>query len=235
VTLAASPDLAHRARELGARDVRYSPVAAPARTPLRRDRESVRAELGARDRPLVLAVGRLAEQKDYPLLLDAARLLAGRDPVPLVVIAGEGPLRGALARRIEGERLPVRLLGERDDVADLLAAADVVAMTSSWEARPLVAQEALAAGVPLVATAVGGVSDLVGDAALLVAPEVGAGAAQVAAAVSRVLDSPALAAELVERGRRRAASWPGEDDTVAAVLSAYTAALARRSGRRPRR
>lgn len=236
VTLAASTDLAERARMAGARDVRCCPVAAPALTAPRRDRETVRAELGAVDRPLVLAVGRLAAQKDYPLLLDAAVLLAGRDPAPLVVIAGDGPLRGALTRRITSGQLPVRLLGARDDVADLLAAADVVVLTSRWEARPLVAQEAMAAGVPLVATAVGGVPDLVGDAALLVGPRQGVDVAgRFAAAVSRVLDSPQLAAKLAERGRRRAAGWPGESDTVDAVLACYADALARRTDLRRRR
>ena len=84
------------------------------------------------------------------------------------MIAGDGPERAALAAQISRTNAPVVLLGARDDIADLLAAADVVALPSEWEARALVAQEALRAGVPLVTTAVGGLPSLVGDAAMFV-------------------------------------------------------------------
>jgi len=218
VTLGASADLVVRAGALGAVDARLAPVAAPPLPPPTREPAAVRAELGAANRPIVLAAGRLAPQKGYGVLLDAARDWAHRDPPPLVVIAGDGPEEQALRRRIADETLPVRLLGRRTDMADLLAAADVAVLTSTWEARPLVAQEALRAGVPLVATAVGGVPDLVGDAALLVPP--GAGAA-VARAVVQILDDPTLAADLGERGRRQAATWPGPDDTAAQLLAVY--------------
>jgi glycosyltransferase involved in cell wall biosynthesis len=218
VTLGASPDLVARARAVGARDARLGPVAAAPLPPPQRSRQAVRDELGAADRPLVLAVGRLAPQKGYPLLLDAAREWATRRPAPLVVVAGEGPLRDFLQARVDGVQLPVRLLGHRSDVADLLAAADVVVLPSRWEARALVAQEALRAGRPLVATAVGGVPDLVGDAACLVPY---GDARALAQAVSRVLDDPALAARLAERGRARAAVWPDEAEVAEQVLAVY--------------
>ena len=86
------------------------------------------------------------------------------------MVAGDGPLEAELTRRIDTERLPVRLLGRRTDVADLLAAADVAVLPSVWEARSLTAQEALRSGTPLVATRVGGVPELVGEAAELVPP-----------------------------------------------------------------
>lgn len=70
------------------------------------------------------------------------------DPVPLVVVAGEGSGRGALQRRIDVEELPVRLVGCRDDIADLLSVADVALLPSRWEARSLLAQEALRLGTP---------------------------------------------------------------------------------------
>lgn len=218
VTLGASSDLVDRARQLGARDARPGPVAAPPLPPAERDRDAVRAGLAAGDRPLVLAVGRLAPQKSYPLLLAAARHWTGRDPRPLVVIAGEGPERPALEAEIDAGGLPVRLLGHRSDVADLLAAADLVVLTSRWEARALIAQEALRAGRPLVATAVGGVPELVGSAAALVPygdPDA------LAAAVSRLLDDPAEAARLAEAGPVRAATWPSEADTVDQLLGHY--------------
>jgi len=224
VTLGASSDLVSRARSLGARDARLSPVAAPGLRAPQRSREAVGAELGAGGRPVVLAVGRLAPQKGYPLLLDAARGWVARRPVPLVVVAGEGPLRGGMEARIAAEGLPVRLLGHRSDVADLLAAADVVVLPSRWEARALVAQEALRAGTPLVATAVGGVPELVGEAASLVPY---GDPAALAAAVSGLLDDPASAQRLAALGRAQAARWPDEAAAAELVLDVYRELLGR--------
>ncbi|MEV4435647.1 glycosyltransferase family 4 protein [Streptomyces sp. NPDC049585] len=222
VVLGASPDLVDQARLRGARDARLAPVALPApRTVPDEDeclRLKARAELGATGRPLVMTVGRLEPGQGHGPLLDAARAWREMDPEPLLVVAGEGAERPRLQRRIEDEQLPVLLLGRRDDVPELLAAADVVVMPSRWEARSLLAQEALYAGVPLVATAVGGVPDLVGDAAELVPY---GDAAALALAVERLLGDPVRCAELVEAGRRLTASWPTETDTVAHVLSVY--------------
>lgn len=225
ITLGASHDLVVRARECGSRDARLSPVAAPPMPPAKRPASEIRAELGAGDRPLVLAVGRLAPQKSYGLLLDAAAQLGRRSPSPLILIAGEGPERAYLAPRIAAERLPVQLLGHRADIPDLLAAADAVVITSRWEARALVAQEALRAGRPLIATAVGGLPDLVGDAALLVPY---GDAAALAQAVASVLDDRDLAADLAAAGPRQAATWPTESDTIAAVLAIYRELTSRR-------
>ncbi|MER5795938.1 glycosyltransferase family 4 protein [Streptomyces sp. NPDC001980] len=224
VVLGTTSDLVDRARRTGARDARLAAVALPGlRRPVDQDeaellRPKVRAELGAMGRPLLIAVGSLDRHRGYDVLLDAARAWCRLDPVPLLVIAGEGPLRPALQRRIEDEELPVRLIGRRDDVTELLAAADLALLPSSWESRSVLAQEALHARVPLVATAVGGVPDLVGDAAELVAY---GDARALAAAVVRLLDDPGRCAELRERGARQAASWPTEDETVAQVLSVY--------------
>ena len=148
----------------------------------------------------MVAVGRLHPQKGYDVLLDAVAGWASDDRLPttpLVAIAGDGPLHDHLAGRIRAERLPVLLLGRRDDVADLLGAADVCVLPSRWEGTPLIAQEVLRAGRPLVATRTGGVPDLVGGAAELV--PVGDAPALTDALV-RVLTDPAHAAQLVEAG-----------------------------------
>ena len=163
-------------------------------------------------------VARLAEQKGLPVLLDAARAWARRTPSPLVVVAGEGPLRESLTARITAENLPVRLLGNRDDVADLLAAADVFVLSSMWEGQPLVVQEALRAGVPVVATDAGGVADLVGDAAVLV--PVG-DADALADGVVQVLDDEARAARMRLRSRAAAAVLPPPGSDCAQVISYY--------------
>ncbi|MFD1312824.1 glycosyltransferase family 4 protein [Streptomyces kaempferi] len=224
VVLATSSDLVDRARRRGARDARLSAVAIPApRQAVEygdpdRSRHKARAELGATERPLLMAVGALDRHRGYGTLLDAARAWRDLDPVPLLVIAGEGPLRTVLQGRVEDEELPVRLLGRRDDVCELLPAADLALLPSGWESRSVLAQEALRAGVPLVASAVGGIPELVGDAAELVPY---ADAEALAAAVARLLGDPARRELLRERGVRQAASWPTEDETVAQVLSVY--------------
>ncbi|MFV2116368.1 glycosyltransferase family 4 protein [Micromonospora sp. LOL_025] len=219
VALGASTDLVERATALGAADARLAPVAAPALPAPRRRRAAVRAEFGVgQDRPLILSVGRLHPQKRYDVLVDAAARWRTRTPAPVVVIAGSGPAYLPLAARISAARAPVTLLGHRTDVADLLAGADLAVVTSDWEARQLFAQEAMRAGVPLVATAVGGLPELVGDAAVLVpSGDVDA----VDAAVRALLDDEAGRAELGRRGAARAATWPTEADTLAQLAALY--------------
>ncbi|MFB7240782.1 glycosyltransferase family 4 protein [Streptomyces sp. NPDC056269] len=219
VVLATSSELVDRARRRGARDARLAPVTVPpARGPVCLHDGKARAELGAVDRPLLMAVGALERGRGYRTLLDAARSWRELDPQPLLVIAGEGRERAALQRRIAAEDLPVRLIGRREDVAELLAAADVAVLPSRWEARSLLAQEALRLGVPLVATAVGGVPELVGDAAELVPY---GDAEALAAAVRGLLDDVERRMDLAAAGRVQARTWPTEDETVAHVLSVY--------------
>ena len=224
LALCVSPDLEARVRALGGRDVRPGPVAGPPLPAPTRGRAEVRAELGAGDRPLVLTVGRLHPQKGYLSLIAAAALLAGRRPAPLFVAAGEGPQRGVLTAEIRRTGAPVELLGRRTDVADLLAAADVVVSASSWEGSPLAVQEALRAGRPLVATAVGGVAGLVGAGADLVAP---ADPAALANAVAQVLDDPARAAALAARAAQAVGRLPTEASTVHRVAAVYAELLGR--------
>ncbi|MFD0314080.1 glycosyltransferase family 4 protein [Streptomyces flavalbus] len=223
LVLGTTSDLVDRARRSGARDARLGAVALPGRREAERDDPDrlppkILAELGALGRPLLITVGSLDPCRGYDVLLDAARVWRGLEPVPLVVIAGEGPLRAELQHRIDQERLPVRLVGCRDDVGELLAAADVALLTSRWESRSVLAQEALHARVPLVATRVGGVPDLVGDAAELIPY---GDSAALADTVVRLLDDPARRAELARRGVEQAATWPTEEETIAQVLSVY--------------
>ncbi|MFE3433981.1 glycosyltransferase family 4 protein [Streptomyces sp. NPDC059171] len=219
VVLAPSSDLVDRARERGARDARLAPATIPPPPPGGAlDAGKVRAELGVVERPLLMAVGSLVPDHGFGTLLDAARAWRRLDPVPLLVIAGEGRDREALQRRIRDEELPVRLIGSRDGVGELIAAADLALLPSRWEGRSLLAQEALRSGVPLVATAVGGVPELVGEAAELVPY---GNAEALARAVARLLGDPAARARLAGAGRVQAAGWPTEDDAIAHVLSVY--------------
>lgn len=222
LVLAVSGDLLARALRAGASDVRPAPVAAPPLGESSRSAADVRAEVGAVDRPLILALGRLHEQKGYDVLVPAAARWASREPVPLVAVAGSGPLEAQLRTQIAELRAPVRLLGRRADVADLLNAADIVVLPSRWEGWPLVAQEALRAGRPLVTTAVGGLPDLVGDGAVLVRPD---DVDALDAAVRRLLDDPAAAEALGRAATARAQHLPTEQDTAGQVVAVYAELL----------
>ncbi len=196
---------------------------------------AVRAELtGGTGRPVVLAVGRLAEQKDFASLIEAARQWQDLVPAPLLAIAGAGPLAGSLAARAAPLGPAVRFLGPRPDVPALLAAAGVFVLPSRWEGQPLILQEALGAGCPIVASRAGGIPDLTGeDGALLVSPgDVDA----LAAAIRRVLTDDALAQRLRAAARERAQALPSQDDAIDAALATYrrftTAATPRSHDRR---
>jgi len=207
-----SPDLA-----ADIEDSERALVAAPVRAPERDPAATRRALEIHDDAAVVLAVGRLHRQKGFDLLVRAAtRWPTGRRVV--VAIAGDGPQRAALASLIEERGVDVRLLGDRSDIADLLQVADVVAMPSRWEGWPLAAGEVLAAGRPLVASAVGGLPELVGDAAKLVPPE---DETALAAAIMRFLDNAELAGEYGLRAIKRATQLPTDDDVVAQLLACY--------------
>ncbi|MFF9478856.1 glycosyltransferase family 4 protein [Streptomyces sp. NPDC014733] len=223
VVLGVCAGLVDRARERGARDARLAPLAPPGPRPAGdggadRTRHKVRAELGAVDRPLVLAAGPLEERQEHDLLLDAAHAWVAHEPRPLLVVVGEGGRRAALQRRIDTEELPVLLAGHRADLPELLAAADVVAVPGRWDARPPLAQQALAAGAPLVAAATGELRELLGPAAELTRP---GDAVDLARTVLGLLADPDRRAALAAAGPLRAADWPTEDATVAQVLSVY--------------
>jgi glycosyltransferase involved in cell wall biosynthesis len=227
----ASSDLVDRARALGADDVRLAPVAAPAAGTWRGERGPGRAaladELGLEaGAPWLLTVSRIAPQKHLGVLVDAAARLA-RDTHLVWLVAGDGD-RDLLARleaAVARTGAPVRFLGARRDVVRLMALADLFVLPSAWEARALVVQEAMAAGTPVVATAVGGLPDLLDGTGVLVPP---GNAPALAAAVARLLADPAEAARLGAAGRARFAALPGEDDVLADWAQTYARLAARR-------
>jgi glycosyltransferase involved in cell wall biosynthesis len=212
LVLCVSPDLERRMRAAGARRVERAVVAAPEAAP------GPAAPVAPAGRPVVLAVGRLATQKGFGLLLEAAARWRDLDPAPLVAIAGDGPLAGELRARAAGLGLDALFLGRRDDVPALLAAAAVFVLPSRWEGQPLVLQEALRAGVPVVAAQVGGVPCLTGEDAAVLVPCGDARA--LAAAVRSVLTDAPLAARLRAAAAVRAATLPSEADAVSAALRA---------------
>ena len=140
----------------------------------------MRAELAvADDEFLWLAVGRLVPQKDVPNLLDAFAKHHAAHPRSRLAIVGDGALRDEMVAHAAslGVGEAVAFLGIRRDVPQLMAAADVFVMSSAWEGLPNVVMEAMAAGLPVVSTNVGGVAELVedpGTGALVPASDAGA-------------------------------------------------------------
>jgi len=221
--LGVSPDLEARMRAAGARRVGRAlvPAAAVARARVSAETRAIPVldDIADPDRPLVLAAGRLAAQKGFGTLLDAAARWQDIKPEPLLVIAGEGPLEAELKAQAARLRLDTRFPGHRDDVPALLAAAAVFVLPSAWEGQPLILQEALRAGVPIVATRAGGTAELTGeDAALLVPP---GDPARLADAVRSVLTDSALAARLRRAAADRWRVLPDEDDATSAALAEY--------------
>jgi glycosyltransferase involved in cell wall biosynthesis len=191
--------------------------------PFSLDRRRARLAAGLqRDRRLVAGVGRLDAQKDFPTFLRAAAMIAAELPDIDFLVVGEGEERAALdalARRL-GLGARVVFTGLRHDVPRLLAAADVLALTSLYEGFPNVVLEAMATGAVAVATDVGGCRELVtsGETGLLVPPRA---PAAVAAAVGRVLRDPALARRLATAARQRVEGAFSIDVMARRTMDAY--------------
>ena len=129
------------------------------------DRAAVRRELGLPDDAVVcLNIGSLTEQKNRRTLLDATARLSDIETLRVLVV-GSGPEKEELEARAGELGLSGRVLflGERLDVPDLLAASDIFVLSSDWEGLPITVLEAMASGVPCVATAVGGVPEVLTD------------------------------------------------------------------------
>jgi len=174
-------------------------------------RSTLRAELGLpEDAPLIVSVGNLYPVKGHTHLVEALTSLTSTYPGLHLAIAGRGDCARALERQAEdaGVRARVHLLGLREDVANVLAAADVFVLPSLSEGLPMALLEAMFAGRPIVASAVGDVPVALanGVAGLLVPP---GDPAALAVAIARVLASPFEAKHLGCSAQIRAAAEYG--------------------------
>jgi glycosyltransferase involved in cell wall biosynthesis len=128
-------------------------------------RGSLRESLGLSDEFVWLAVGRFEIAKDYPNMLRAFAKVVERHPRVVLLLVGGGSLQEETEALARAMGLPgaVRFLGVRRDVPELMKAADAYVMSSAWEGMPMVLLESGAAGLPIVATAVGGNPEVVLD------------------------------------------------------------------------
>jgi glycosyltransferase involved in cell wall biosynthesis len=189
--VAVSEDVAERLTAAGLPRARVAVVENAVPAPPAPDREAVRAELGVpAGVPVVLCAARLAPPKRVDLLLDAWPQV----PDAVLLLAGDGPDRAAVERAAH-DQPRVRVLGDRRDVGRLLGAADLLVLPSDREGLPMSVLEAMAAGVPVVASAVGGLLGLPAEALTRVPP---GSAAELGAAVASLLGD--------EAARRRQAS-----------------------------
>lgn len=167
---------------------------------------------------IVLTVARLDRQKGHPTLLEAAAAV----PDALFVLAGDGAERATLERDAGARGIAhrVRFLGRRTDVPALLASCDLFVLPSFFEGLPLALLEAMAAGKPVVATAIGGTDEAVvdGETGLLVPP---GNPSALAGAIRRMLDNPDLASTLAAAGQRRVAMRFSSHAMVAGVAAVY--------------
>jgi glycosyltransferase involved in cell wall biosynthesis len=165
-------------------------------------RERWRKENGfAADDVLLVSLARLDPQKNPLMLIDAFARAAANTSRCRLLMAGSGSL---LERARQAAPAGVHLLGVRRDVPEMLSAADAFVLASDWEGNPMSVMEAMAAGLPVVATAVGGVPEVVGEAGVLVAPgDVDA----LAAALKGICGDRALRERLGEKARLLAAEF----------------------------
>ncbi|HEX8988773.1 MAG TPA: glycosyltransferase [Rhodocyclaceae bacterium] len=197
----------------------------------RHERAATRQALGFADGEfIVLMVGVIRAVKRHEVALRALAALQERLPNARLVLAGDGPMRGdmeALAVQL-GLGAKVSFLGHREDVPDLMNAADCLLLTSRSEGVPQAVTQALGLGLPVVATRVGGVPELIDDGrtGLLVPAE---NADAVAAALARLAADPALARQLGAQGRDHVLAHFSAEAMLDATEALYARLLESRS------
>jgi glycosyltransferase involved in cell wall biosynthesis len=195
--------------------------------PPTRDREALRADLGLGLRPTAGIVARLAPVKNHELLLGAWKLVLEGCPEAVLLVVGNGSQESRLRAQAASLGLgdAVRFLGFRLDIPELLQALDVFVLSSRSEGLSLTLLEAEAAGLPIVATRVGGNPEVVcdGESGILVPS---GEPRPLAEALARLLQDPALRARMGERGR----SLYREHFTLEAMVRGYERVYRRLAG-----
>ncbi|RFP59556.1 glycosyltransferase [Cognatiluteimonas weifangensis] len=194
------------------------------------ERDAVRRHLDVpAGRVLGLFAGRLVAQKNLDCLIAALAALAPEQR-PWIALAGDGPLRGQLEQlaREAGVAADLSFLGERSDTVRLMQAADFLVLPSRFEGQSNALLEAMAAGCPVIASAVGGTPELVRDGrtGLLFAP---GSVAALSACMARLCTDPTLRARLSRQAREHVAQAHAVPTLVAATTAVYERCLLRRA------
>jgi glycosyltransferase involved in cell wall biosynthesis len=196
---------------------------------------ALRAELGiAPEETLAVMVSRLGPEKAHDVAIDAVAIARGRLPGLRLLIVGDGELRGEVERRAAASLGDAAIMaGHRDDVMRVLDAADLLLHPSRYDAFPTVLLEAMAASVPVLATATGGIVEIVdpGETGILVEAPPSAGA--VARELERLAGDAGLRRRLAEAGRARFLTDFQADAWAARTRSVYDEVLAARYRERP--
>jgi glycosyltransferase involved in cell wall biosynthesis len=197
----------------------------------RADRAETRRRLNLPpDGPVVGVVSRLAWKKGVRYLLEAALRVLEAVPAATFLVAGDGPLRAELEAQSQAAGLGERVwfLGTRDDAVELFSVFDVFVLPSVIEGMSNALLEAMARGVPVVATQVGGNSEVVvdGETGFLVPA---ADPDRMATAITKLLQAPELAHEMGAAGKRRIVEHYGIDVMVRRIEALYEGLLAGRS------
>jgi glycosyltransferase involved in cell wall biosynthesis len=184
---------------------------------------AVKRELGVEGAwPIIGCVGRLSQQKAQNYLVEATALLKDKYPKIRLLLVGEGGLRAILEKRIQalGLATHVLLLGQRDDIADLLHIFDIYAMSSRWEGVGRALTEAMHCSRPIAATAVNGVRELIvhEETGLCVPPH---DPAALAAAIDRLASDLQLARRLGSNAQRKARDLMDGEEMIMAIEELY--------------
>lgn len=197
------------------------------------DRDRLRAALELTAADFVIGtVGRLDPVKDQRAIVEASVALAASHPRLRAVIVGDGPMRDALERAVTkaGQQQRVRLVGQRDDVPEIMNVMDVFVLPSLGEGLCNTILEAMAVGLPVVATAVGGNTEMVVDGTTgTVVPS--ADREALAAALGRYAEQPTLRATHGAAGRQRVLASFSIQSMVDGYCALYRNAIAARSAR----
>ena len=194
----------------------------------KRDRDRLFPAAG--DGNLVELIGNMhTDVKGHPWLIAAALAVVRESPATRFVFAGDGESRPVFERQVEklGLERNFMFLGRREDIPDVLASCDLAVHPSKAEGLPNAILESMAAGLPVVASRVGGNTELVNDGVtgLLVSPE---DSEALSVALLRLLRDPELARQLAAAGRQRATQDFGFERLIREVDELYTELLERR-------
>jgi glycosyltransferase involved in cell wall biosynthesis len=214
-------------RRLGSRPIDVIPNGVP--TPLQlsaQERQQLRREFtGDEDRVIIISVGRLVPAKGYEDLIEAFAILHRQDPRPVLVIAGGGRLFDTIKKKLVKMNLEdsIYCLGERNDIPQLLAASDIYAISSHREGLPVALLEAMMAGLPIVATSVGDIPQVVtSQIGSLVPPR---RPDCLAEALGDLVSAPERASTMGQAGRRRAMQEYSLEAWVEKLTSLYEETL----------